>query len=204
MHKYVFRHEQQKTVVSNKGLALIDLLDDITTLCARPSDRRLGVQTQAMETGELSREVFMNEIKSLTETIVNATKDKMTELANRSYPDVETVCPSRSATTLKQTDGNYECTSADCKFKLNKYIASHKLQPEEVQALGNGASSFEDFKNWFGQPFVAELKMAEACGGWKPEFVFEGDEERETEADNLTDDQLLCEAPLKTVHWPGL
>ena len=73
-----------------------------------------------METGELSREVFMNEIKSLTETIVNATKDKMTELANRSYPDVEAVCPSCSATTLKQTDGNYECTSADCKFKLNK------------------------------------------------------------------------------------
>ena len=36
-----------------------------------------------------------------------------------------------------------------------------------------------------------------ARGGWKPEFVFEGDEERETEADNLTDDQLLCEAPLE-------
>ena len=36
-----------------------------------------------------------------------------------------------------------------------------------------------------------------ARGGWKPEFVFEGDEEREAEADNLTDDQLLCEAPLE-------
>ena len=36
-----------------------------------------------------------------------------------------------------------------------------------------------------------------ARGGWKPEFVFEGDEEREAETDNLTDDQLLCEAPLE-------
>ena len=56
---------------------------------------------------------------------------------------------------------------------------------------------FDDFKNRFGQPFGAELKMAEgARGGWKPEFVFEGDEEREAEAKNLTDDQLLCEAQL--------
>ena len=204
MHKYVFRHEQQKRdlVVSNKGLALIDLLEDIGIDALR-SPELTGdweYKLKQMETGELSREVFMNEIKSLTKTIVNATKDKMTELANRSYPDVQAACPSCSATTLKQTDGNYECTSANCKFKLNKYIASHKLQPEEVQALlGNGRiGPFEDFKNRFGQPFVAELKMVEgARGGWKPEFVFEGDEERETEADNLTDDQLLCEAPLE-------
>ena len=44
-------------------------------------------------------------------------------------------CYSCSATSLKQTDGNYECTSADCKFKLNKYIASHKLQPERPIAI---------------------------------------------------------------------
>ena len=129
---------------------MIDLLDDIGIDALR-SPELTGdweYKLKQMETGELSREVFMNEIKSLTETIVNATKDKMTELANRSYPDVEAVCPSCSATTLKQTDGNYECTSADCKFKLNKYIASHKLQPEEVQALlGNGRiGPFEDFK----------------------------------------------------------
>jgi DNA topoisomerase-3 len=56
---------------------------------------------------------------------------------------------------------------------------------------------FEDFKNRFGQPFVAEIQMAEgARGAWKPEFVFEGDEEREAEAKNLSEDQLLCEATL--------
>ena len=30
---------------------------------------------------------------------------------------------------------------ADCKFKLNKYIASHKLQPEEAQACWATAAS---------------------------------------------------------------
>ena len=39
--------------------------------------------------------------------------------------------------------------------------------------------------------------MAEgARGAWKPEFIFEGDEEREAESKNLTDDQLLCETTL--------
>ena len=36
-----------------------------------------------------------------------------------------------------------------------------------------------------------------ARGGWKPEFIFEGDEEREEESKNLTDDQLLTEASLE-------
>ena len=35
-----------------------------------------------------------------------------------------------------------------------------------------------------------------ARGGWKPEFIFEGDEEREQESKNLSDDQLITEAAL--------
>ena len=92
MHKYVFRHEQQKRdlVVSNKGLALIDLLKDIGIDALRSPEMtgEWEYKLKQMETGELSREAFMDEIKALTETIVNATKDKMTELANRTYPDI--------------------------------------------------------------------------------------------------------------------
>ena len=202
-HKYVFRNEQKKSelVVSNKGLALIDLLEDIgiEALTSPELTGEWEYKLKQMEGGELSREAFMGEIKSLTESIVHATKDKMTELANRTYPDLEAICPNCGATTLKQTDGNYECTGAECKFKLNKYIASHKLVPNEAKALleQGRIGPFEDFKNRFGQPFVAELKMSEGKrGGWKPEFIFEGDEEREAEADNLSDDQLLCTAEL--------
>ena len=35
-----------------------------------------------------------------------------------------------------------------------------------------------------------------ARGGWKPEFIFEGDEEREQESKNLSDDQLITETTL--------
>jgi len=202
-HKYIFRHEQQKRdlVVSNKGLALIDLLEDIgiEALTSPELTGEWEYKLKQMETGALSREAFMSEIKTLTKDIVERTVGKMTELANRTYPDLEAICPSCGTTTLKQTDGNFECTGADCKFKLNKYIASHKLVPAEAKALleKGRVGPFEDFKNRFGQPFAAEIQMTEgARGAWKPEFIFEGDEEREAESKNLTDDQLLCETTL--------
>ena len=106
-HKYVFRHEQQKRdlVVSNKGLALIDLLEDIV-IEALTSPELTGeweYKLKQMESGALSREAFMGDIKSLTKDIVERTVRKMTELANRTYPDLEAICPSCGATTLTST-----------------------------------------------------------------------------------------------------
>ena len=141
----------------------------------------------------------MEEIKTLTEEIVNRTSLKIDELANRVFDDLVATCPDCQDESFKQTDGSYECKSADCKFKLNKYIASHEITPEQAKNLleKGRIGPFDTFKNRFGQPFTAELKMAQgARGGWKPEFIFEGDEERELESKNLSDDQLITEAAL--------
>ena len=202
-HKYLFRHEQQKRdlVVSNKGLALIDLLESIgiDSLSSPEMTGEWEYKLKLMEGGELSREVFMSEIKKLTEDIVNRTQEKMTELADRVFEDLHATCPDCQGNSLKQTDGSYECKEPECKFKLNKYIASHKITPEQAKTLleEGRIGPFESFKNRFGQAFTAELALEQgARGGWKPQFIFEGDEEREEEAKNLTDDQLLTEAEL--------
>ncbi len=204
-HKYLFRHEQQKRdlVVSNKGLALLDLLDDIGIDALR-SPELTGEwehKLKEMEAGRLGRPAFMAEIKALTEKIVSRTANKMQTLSERTFPDLDATCPTCHEKGLRQTDGNYECKHPDCKpkFKLSKYVASHELAPEEAKDLleKGRIGPFEDFKNRFGQPFTAELKLAQGPrGGWKPEFIFEGDEERENEAKNLSDDQLLCETEL--------
>ena len=165
-HKYLFRHEQQKRdlVVSNKGLALIDLLDDIGIDALR-SPEMTGdweYKLKQMETGKLSREVFMEEIKNLTEEIVNRTSLKIEELSNRVFDDLHATCPDCQEKELKQTDGSYECKEAECKFKLNKHIASHEITPEQAKALleQGRIGPFETFKNRFGQAFTAELQMA--------------------------------------------
>ena len=51
-----------------------------------------------------------------------------------------------------------------------------------------------DFKNRFGQPFEAELTLAKEKRTWKVNFVFEGDDRREEELKELTDEQVICQA----------
>ena len=202
-HKYLFRHEQQKRdlVVSNKGLALIELLDEIgiESLSSPEMTGEWEFKLKEMEQGRLDRDSFMQEIKQLTEKIVSLTSDRISELETRVFPDIDATCPDCQEKGLKQTDGNYFCAKSECKFKLNKYIASHELDvAQAIELLEKGRiGPFEDFKNRFGQPFNAEINLEQGKrGGWKPGFIFEGDEEREEESKNLSDDQILIELTL--------
>ena len=201
--KYVFRHEMQKRdlVCSNKGLALIELLDEIGIDALRSPEMtgEWEYKLKQIENGELDRETFMNEIGQLTRVIVEKTIARIEDLGNRTFPDLEADCPvctdkERQQMGLTQTDSNYSCKNPECKFKLNKYIAQHELIETEAKALlqTKRIGPFSDFKNRFGQPFDAELQIVPNKTGWKVEFTSEADDEREAEANNLTDDQLLC------------
>ena len=77
--KYLFRHELNKRdlVVSNKGLALVNLLDDIgiSTLSSPEMTGEWEHKLKEMEQGKLSRKDFMDEIKKLTTELVEQTRD---------------------------------------------------------------------------------------------------------------------------------
>jgi len=197
--KYVFRHELQKRdlVVSNKGLALIDDLDNIGIDALRSPEMtgNWEYKLRQIESGELSRAEFMEGIKTLTRDIVAKTKAKIEEEESREYPDVKATCPLCEHDTFTQTSRMYGCKNLECKFKLNKHIASHELSPDEARDLlhTKRIGPFNDFKNRFGQPFEADLILVKTARTWKVDFRSEADDLREEEAKNLSDDQLLCE-----------
>ena len=200
--KYLFRHElnRRDLVVSNKGLALFDQLQEIgiDTLQSPEMTGEWEHKLKMMERGELEREAFMNEIKSLTVELVEQTRDYTNELVNRDFPDLEATCPECSAKVMKQTDGVYECKNPECSFRLKKHIASHEITEAEARELitSRKVGPIETFKNRFGAQFTAELTLEKAKRSWKVNFVFEGDAEREDELKNLSEDQLLCEVPI--------
>ncbi len=200
--KYLFRHElnRRDLVVSNKGLALFDQLQEIgiDTLQSPEMTGEWEHKLKMMERGELEREAFMNEIKSLTVELVEQTRDYTNKLVNRDFPDLEATCPECSGTTMKQTDGVYECKNPECSFRLKKHIASHEITEAEARELitNRQVGPIETFKNRFGAQFTAELTLEKAKRSWKVNFVFEGDSEREDELKNLSEDQLLCEVPI--------
>ena len=200
--KYVFRHDQRKSdiVVSNKGLALVDLLQEIgiRDLGSPEMTGEWEYKLKAMEQGELDRATFMNEIKNLTCNIVEQTKAFTEEKVNRPFPDLEAPCPECKGKIHKQTDGVFECKNPDCSFRIKKHIASHELTEAQAKELFTNLriGPIETFKNRFGQPFTAELILEKPKKVWKMGFIFEGDEERENEVDNLTDEQIICEAAI--------
>jgi len=200
--KYLFRNDLRKSelIVSNKGLALSDLLDTIgiKELGSPEMTGEWEYKLKAMEAGELDRTTFMNEIKDVTNSIVQQTKDYTQILVDRVFPDLIAKCPECGKMDHKQTDGLFQCKDPECIFKLKKHIASHELteaQAKELMETGK-VGPIETFKNRFGQPFTAELTIAKPKKVYKVSFVFEGDEEREKEVENLTPEQIICQCKL--------
>ena len=198
--KYLFRNEinKRELVVSNKGLALVDLLEEIgiKTLGSPEMTGEWEFKLKEMEAGRLSRDAFMNEIKDLTVDIVKQTKEFTDEKVNRVFPNLVCDCPDCGAKELKQTDGVFECMNPECKFRLKKHIASHEFTEEEARELitNKKLGTIKDFKNRFGQPFEAEVVLNKPKKVWKIEFVFEGDDRREEELKSLTDNHIICQA----------
>jgi len=136
----------------------------------------------------------MEGIKLLTRDIVAKTQARIDEEESIVYDDIKATCPLCETSTFKQTSSTYSCKNPECKFKLNKHIASHLLTPEQASELlkTKRIGPFDDFKNRFGQPFEADLTLIKTARTWKVDFRSEADDLREAEAKNLTEDQLLC------------
>lgn len=202
--KYVFRDEPPKhrdIVVSNKGLALVDLLQEIG-ISALGSPEMTGeweFKLKQMELGKLDRETFMNEIITMTESIVNQTKEFTDEVVNRKFPDLHAQCPECNSQVLKQTDGVFECYNPECTFRMKKHIASHEITEAQAAEIlkTRRIGPMETFKNRFGQPFAAELTLTKEKKTWKLGFIFEGDDLREEELKNLSEEQVICECPIE-------
>ena len=198
--KYLFRHELSKRdlVVSNKGLALMDQLDEIG-IKALSSPEMTGeweYKLKQMELGKLTRASFMAEITEMTKNIVKQTKTFHDEIINRPFDDLNAPCPECESQVHRQTDGVFECRNPDCNFRLKKHIASHELTEQEARDLMTNklVGPISDFKSRFGQPFEAELTLAKEKKTWKVGFKFEGDDRREEELKNLTDEMIICQA----------
>ncbi len=134
----------------------------------------------------------MREIEDYTRDIVRRTGSHLEQLKSKEFPELDAPCPICHATSLRQTDGTYECRTPGCKFRANKYIAGRKLSESEARVLfstGRIESPLEGFRSRFNKPFEAGLKLDDK---FKVQFLFENDDAQEKV--ELTDEHLVGHA----------
>ena len=196
--KYINRDGRELNV-TGKGLRLIELCDEMH-LKALTSPSMTGdweAKLNRIEKGDYSREAFMNEIVDFTEDVVVKVKMHLDKMLNMVFPDLDVVCPSCSASRLKQTDKTYECREQECNFSISKYIAGrHLVEAEAIQLLKEKSlPEMDGFISRFNKPFSAGLKLVQKESKtkklkWKTEFVFDD----EGDADEALDlSKVACE-----------
>jgi DNA topoisomerase-3 len=169
--------------VTPNGMRLIELLSEmgVAGLTSPSLTGDWEYKLRQMEHGKLPRAAFMNEIENYTRDIVRRTSGHLERLKNKEFPDVDAPCPVCQATSLKQTDGTYECRELDCRFRANKYIAGRKLSEDEARELfskGRIEAPLEGFRSRFNKPFEAGLKLDEK---FKVQFLFEDEPDEKIE-----------------------
>jgi DNA topoisomerase-3 len=179
--------------VTPNGMRLIKLLRDmgVDGLASPSLTGDWEYKLRQMEQGKLPRAAFMNEIEDYTGDIVRRTKQHLDVLKNKEFPDLDAPCPVCGASSLRQTDGTYECRELDCRFRANKYIAGRRLAEDEARELftkGRIEQPLQGFRSRFNKPFEAGLKLDEK---FKVGFLFEDEPDEKVE---LTDEHFIGNA----------
>lgn len=206
--KYIARDGRDLNV-SGKGLRLIELLEDmkIKPLTSPSMTGEWEYKLHRMEHGELTRDDFMKEIAGFTEDVVTKAKSHYEDAVNRSFPDLDCVCPRCGAPTLKTTDATYECYNLpgkECDFRISKYVAGRFLSDEEAKQLFTTRflEEKEGYISRFNRPFSAALELVQTesktgkKGKFKTNFVFDSDEPES--ADDLSEDDIVATITLSS------
>lgn len=195
--KYVVRSDKELVPTAN-GRKLIERLNQIgiDILCSPEMTGQWEHKLKRMEQGELDREAFMGEIRSLTVSVVDRARESALAAKQADYPELDEICPQCGHSPLKQDEGSYRCPAPDCKFSLWKEVASRPLSLDEIHTLLSQrlVGPLDGFRNRKGGEFSAALVLDEKG---KVKFVTEKSEEREKEAEQaLREDNVLAKCPL--------
>ncbi|MBX3746760.1 MAG: DNA topoisomerase III [Verrucomicrobiae bacterium] len=123
-----------------------------------------------MERGDLGRDVFMTEIRSLTEEIVNRAKSYDNDTIPGDFGRLQIPCP-RCGGVIHETYKTFQCQG--CSWSVYKIILGRQFEPEEVEELirQSRVGPLRGFRSKQGRPFDAMMKLGPGPD-FKAEFDF--------------------------------
>ena len=182
-HKYMVR-EQRELIPTAQAFSLITLLTalNVDALSKPELTGEWEFKLKEIERGNFDRESFMNDIRSMTDKIVTATKAYDGDTVPGDYGQLEAACPKCEGGVIKETYKRFHCKSEECDFSFWKIMGGRQFELAEADELVSNRriGPLDGFRSKMGRAFSAELKLTD---DQKVEFDFGNDEEEEEEVD---------------------
>ncbi len=169
---YLIR-QGRELIVTAKGMSLITLLRNLKaeTLTKPELTGDWEHKLRQMERGQLSRSVFMNEIRTLTTDIVEKVRGGMGQEVHGKFEALAVKCPRCGEGSFKESFRAFECPG--CKLIVWKTMAGREFEREEVTRLlaEKRVGPLEGFRSKMGRPFSAVVIFDPE--EWKQKFDFD-------------------------------
>jgi len=135
---------------------------------------------KSMETGKLTRDVFMDHIEQATRDLVD--RIKKGDIPDEAYATVEAPCP-KCGGVVQENYRKFQCQK--CDFSLWAVLSGRDWSPEEIAELFTKrfVGPLAGFRSRAGKPFSAGIRLTD---DYKLEFDF-GQARLEEEAANPPD-----------------
>ena len=178
-HKYMVR-EQRELIPTAQAFSLITLLTalNVDALSKPELTGEWEFKLKEIERGNFDRESFMNDIRSMTDKLVTATKAYDGDTVPGDYGQLEAACPKCEEGVIKETYKRFHCKSEECDFSFWKIMGGRQFELAEADELVSNRriGPLDGFRSKMGRAFSAELKLTD---DQKVEFDFGNDEEEE-------------------------
>ena len=182
-HKYMVR-EQRELIPTAQAFSLITLLTalNVDALSKPELTGEWEFKLKEIERGNFERESFMNDIRSMTDKIVTATKAYDGDTVPGDYGQLEAACPKCEGGVIKETYKRFHCKSEECDFSFWKIMGGRQFELAEADELVSNRriGPLDGFRSKMGRAFSAELKLTD---DQKVEFDFGNDDDEEEEVD---------------------
>ena len=178
-HKYMVR-EQRELIPTAQAFSLITLLTalNVDALSKPELTGEWEFKLKEIERGNFDRESFMNDIRSMTDKLVTATKAYDGDTVPGDYGQLEAACPKCEGGVIKETYKRFHCKSEECDFSFWKIMEGRQFELAEADELVSNRriGPLDGCRSKMGRAFSAELKLTD---DQKVEFDFGNDDEEE-------------------------
>lgn len=181
--KYLLR-DQKELIPTAKAFSLVFLLRalKIPGLSSPEMTGNWEYQLKQMESGDLQRSQFMEQIYSMTREIVEKTRQYESDTVPGDFGTLKNPCP-KCGGEIRENYKRFQCQS--CDFGTYKILSGRQLEIHEMEDLVTKRSvgPIEGFRSRLGKEFSAVLKIDD---DFKVVFDFGNDDKKES-ADDVID-----------------